>query len=108
MGSIFALSVKCGTWSLLRLIVSLAALSTKHAFLKDGIGWGGMPLHMVENDIASGSLVVLNIDDVPPSGFMLTMSAYHRASEPPGPAGRWLIDHLKDSWEHPSDVKRDL
>jgi DNA-binding transcriptional LysR family regulator len=77
----------------------LADLSTKYAFLKDGIGWGGMPLHMVEKDIASGSLVVLNADDVPPGGYMLTMSAYHRTSDPPGPAGRWLIDHLKDSWE---------
>ena len=85
----------------------LADLSTKHAFLKDGIGWGGMPLQMVEKDIASGSLVVLNVDDVPPSGFMLTMSAYHRASEPPGPAGRWLIDHLKDSWEPPAVLKRE-
>jgi len=86
----------------------LADLSTKYAFLKDGIGWGGMPLHMVETDIASGSLVVLNADDVPPGGYLLTMSAYHRTSGPPGPAGRWLIDHLKDSWEHPSDVKREL
>ena len=86
----------------------LADLSTKYAFLKDGIGWGGMPLHMVENDIASGSLVVLNADDVPPGGYMLTMSAYHRTSDPPGPAGRWLIDHLKDFWEQHSDSKRDL
>jgi DNA-binding transcriptional LysR family regulator len=86
----------------------LADLSTKYAFLKDGIGWGGMPLHMVENDIASGSLVVLNADDVPPGGYMLTMSAYHRTSDPPGPAGRWLIDHLKDFWEHHLGVKREL
>jgi DNA-binding transcriptional LysR family regulator len=86
----------------------LADLSTKYEFLKDGIGWGGMPLHMVEKDIASGSLVVLNADDVPPGGYLLTMSAYHRTSDPPGPAGRWLIDHLKDSWEQPSGVKREL
>jgi DNA-binding transcriptional LysR family regulator len=86
----------------------LADLSTKHAFLKDGIGWGGMPLHMVENDIASGSLVILNDDDVPPGGFMLTMSAYHRSSDPPGPAGRWFIDRLKDSWENHLGVKREL
>ncbi len=86
----------------------LADLSTKHAFLKDGIGWGGMPLHMVENDIASGSLVVLNDDDVPPGGFMLTMSAYHRSSDPPGPAGRWFIDQLKDSWENHLGVKREF
>jgi DNA-binding transcriptional LysR family regulator len=86
----------------------LADLSTKYTFLKDGIGWGGMPLHMVEKDIASGSLVVLNADDVPPGGYLLTMSAYHRTSDPPGPAGRWLIDHLKDCWEQPSGVEREL
>jgi DNA-binding transcriptional LysR family regulator len=86
----------------------LADLSTKYAFLKDGLGWGGMPLHMVENDVASGALVVLNDDDVPPGGFMLTMSAYHRSSDPPGPAGRWFIDQLKDSWEHHLGVKRGL
>ena len=77
----------------------LADLSTKYAFLKDCVGWGGMPLHMVEKDIADGTLVVLDVDDMPRTGFMLTMSAYRPASEPPGPAGRWFIDHLKQSWE---------
>jgi DNA-binding transcriptional LysR family regulator len=76
----------------------LADLSTKYAFLKDEVGWGGMPLHMVENDIVSGTLVVLDVDDMPRGGFMLTMSAYHQASEPPGPAGRWFIDQLRASW----------
>lgn len=78
----------------------LADLSTKYAFLKDCVGWGGMPLHMVQKDIADGTLVVLDVDDMPRTGFMLTMSAYHPASEPPGPAGRWFIDHLKRSWEN--------
>jgi DNA-binding transcriptional LysR family regulator len=82
----------------------LADLSTKHAFLKDCVGWGGMPLHMVENDIAAGTLVVLDVDDMPRTGFMLTMSAYHQPSDPPGPAGRWLIDHLKASWEQKPNV----
>ena len=77
----------------------LADLSTKHAFLKDCVGWGGMPLHMVDKDIAAGTLVILDADDMPRTGFMLTMSAYHRPAEPPGPAGRWLIDHLKTSWQ---------
>jgi hypothetical protein len=44
---------------------------------------------------------------VPPGGYLLTMSAYHRTSDPPGPAGRWLIDHLKNSWEQPSGVERE-
>lgn len=72
----------------------LADLSTKHAFLKDGVGWGGMPLHMVERDLAEGTLVLLDVDEVPRDGVMLTMSAFHRAAAPPGPAGRWFIDRL--------------
>ncbi|NNH55695.1 LysR family transcriptional regulator [Rhizobium laguerreae] len=76
----------------------LADLSTKHAFLRDCVGWGGMPLHMIEEDISSGKLVVLDVDDMPPSGFMLTMSAFHRPSQPPGPAGKWFVDQLKAVW----------
>lgn len=75
----------------------LADLSTKHAFLKDGVGWGGMPLHMVEKDIAEGALIVLDIDDIPRGGHMFSMSAYHKSSQPPGPAGRWFVDHLKSA-----------
>jgi DNA-binding transcriptional LysR family regulator len=84
----------------------LADLSTKHAFIKDCVGWGGMPLHMVEEDIAAGNLVVLDLHDIPQTGFALTMSAYHRPSEPPGPAGRWFIDHLKASWEQQTNFPR--
>ncbi len=76
----------------------LADLSTKYAFLKDCVGWGGMPLHMVEKDIAAGTLVVLDVDDMPRTGFMLTMSAYHQSSQPPGPAGKWFVDQLKGLW----------
>jgi DNA-binding transcriptional LysR family regulator len=36
----------------------LADLSTKHAFLKDGIGWGGMPLHFFVKDYAAHDDVV--------------------------------------------------
>jgi DNA-binding transcriptional LysR family regulator len=73
----------------------LADLSTKYAFLKDSVGWGTMPLHMVEHDIDIGALVVLEVDDIPRSGHPLAMSAVHQAAAPPGPAGRWFIDHLK-------------
>jgi DNA-binding transcriptional LysR family regulator len=73
----------------------LADLSTKHAFLRDGVGWGNMPQHMVSRDLEDGTLVSLDVEDMVPKGFSLTMSAFHRASEPPGPAGRWLIDDLR-------------
>jgi DNA-binding transcriptional LysR family regulator len=73
----------------------LADLSTKHAFLKDGLGWGEIPLHMVEQDIADGRLRVLDVDELPGAGTEIAISAFHQASNPPGPAGRWLIEHLK-------------
>lgn len=73
----------------------LADLSTKHAFLRDCVGWGNMPVHMVQSDLANGTLVSLDVEDLLTAGFSLTMAAFHQASEPPGPAGRWLIDDLK-------------
>lgn len=73
----------------------LADLSTKHAFLRNGVGWGNMPQHMVSSDLADGTLVALDVEDMLLKGVTLMMAAFHRASEPPGPAGRWLIDDLK-------------
>jgi DNA-binding transcriptional LysR family regulator len=73
----------------------LADLFAKHAFLLKGLGWGGMPLHLVQDDIASGRLVALDIEDIPGEGLVLPMSAVYPASAPPGPAGRWLIERLK-------------
>ncbi len=73
----------------------LADLSTKYAFLKDSVGWGTMPLHLIEHDIDIGALRVLEVDDIPRSGHPLAMSAVYQAGAPPGPAGRWFIDHLK-------------
>jgi DNA-binding transcriptional LysR family regulator len=72
----------------------LADLFAKHAFLLSGLGWGGMPTHVVERDIAEGRLVRLQIEDVPETGMILPMSVVYLATTPPGPAGRWLIERL--------------
>jgi DNA-binding transcriptional LysR family regulator len=72
----------------------LADLFAKHAFLLSGLGWGGMPTHVVEHDIAEGRLVRLQIEDVPENGMILPMSAIYLSTTPPGPAGRWLIERL--------------
>jgi len=73
----------------------LADLFAKHAFLLNGLGWGGMPLHAVERDISEGRLVELSIEDVASGGLIMPMSAVYPTSAPPGPAGRWLIERLK-------------
>jgi DNA-binding transcriptional LysR family regulator len=73
----------------------LADLFAKHAFLLNGLGWGGMPMHVVQDDIAAGRLLELPIEDFPPGGMILEMLAVYPTSAPPGPAGRWLIERMK-------------
>jgi DNA-binding transcriptional LysR family regulator len=73
----------------------LADLFAKHAFLLNGLGWGGMPIHAVQNDLTTARLVELRIEDIPAGGMILPMSAVYPTSTPPGPAGRWLIDRMK-------------
>jgi DNA-binding transcriptional LysR family regulator len=73
----------------------LSDLFAKHAFLLKGLGWGGMPVHTVEQDLQDQTLVKLRIEDLPESGLALPMFAVYLSSLPPGPAGRWLIERLK-------------
>lgn len=88
----------------------LADLFAKHEFLLKGLGWGSMPLHVVERDLKLGRLKMLAIADLPRQGLKLDMSAAYPAAAPPGPAGRWLIARLKVCAESPpkptSTVKR--
>ncbi|MBB4005570.1 LysR family transcriptional regulator [Aurantimonas endophytica] len=74
----------------------LADLGAKHAFLRAGLGWGAMPHHVVEADLANGQLVELTLDRFGPGSYVMIMSAAYMADMPPGPAGRWLIERLKD------------
>ncbi len=73
----------------------LADLFAKHAFLLNGLGWGGMPVHVVHDDLVAGRLVELPIEDFPQGGMSMPMSAVYPTSAPPGPAGRWLIERMK-------------
>ncbi|MGC1522433.1 MAG: LysR family transcriptional regulator [Steroidobacteraceae bacterium] len=73
----------------------LGDLFAKHAFLLKGLGWGGMPGHAVKEDLREGRLVKLSIEDLPEEGLILPMSAVYLTAKPPGPAGRWLIERLK-------------
>jgi DNA-binding transcriptional LysR family regulator len=73
----------------------LADLGAKHAFLRAGLGWGGMPYNAVKDDLARGTLVEIQVEDAPLEGYIMAMSAVYLTESPPGPAGRWLIDRLK-------------
>jgi DNA-binding transcriptional LysR family regulator len=73
----------------------LSHLGAKLAFLRAGLGFGALPLHLVEADLASGALVQIATEGEPPGGNMISMSAIYRTDSPPGPAGRWFIERLK-------------
>src|ERR1700729_583662 len=80
----------------------LGDLFAKHAFLLKGLGWGGMPLHAVKQDLLEGRLVKLSIEDLGEESLVLPMSAAYLTANPPGPAGRWLIERLKQCSGQPS------
>lgn len=70
----------------------LADLGAKHALLREGVGWGNMPLGMVADDLARGTLVRLTMPDH--LGGTYRFSAVWRRDCPPGPAGSWLLDQF--------------
>jgi DNA-binding transcriptional LysR family regulator len=70
----------------------LADLSAKHALLKEGIGWGLMPRHVVRGDIAGGTLVELALPEQPAIDYALV--ALWRRDTPPGPAATWVLNEL--------------
>jgi DNA-binding transcriptional LysR family regulator len=75
----------------------LADLGAKHAFLRAGLGWGAMPVGVIEADLANGSLVKIKLEDMTDANMVMPMSAVFRTDRPPGPAGRWLIERLKSN-----------
>ena len=73
----------------------LADMGARHAFLRAGFGFGNMPQFMVEDDIAARRLRVIRIQMPGNLKPIMPMRAVYRNDAPPGPAGRWLIQHLK-------------
>nr|WP_137677986.1 LysR family transcriptional regulator [Parerythrobacter lutipelagi] len=72
----------------------LADLGAKHSLLKENIGWGNMPRHMVSGDLASGALVELDLPERPGADY--TLHALWRRDARPGPAASWLIDMFRE------------
>lgn len=70
----------------------LADLGAKHALLREGIGWGNMPLPMIEADLVAGTLVRLAMPDHP--GGTYRFAGIWRRDTPPGPAASWLLEQF--------------
>ncbi|MBO9436408.1 LysR family transcriptional regulator [Ruegeria sp. R13_0] len=44
---------------------TVSDFEAKKSIIKAGLGWGGIPEHMMEDELASGALVPLNVDGFP-------------------------------------------
>jgi len=70
----------------------LADLGAKHSLLREGVGWGNMPLPLIADDLATGALVRLAMPDHP--GGTYRFSGIWRRDVPPGPAASWLLERF--------------
>ncbi|MEJ5976732.1 LysR family transcriptional regulator [Novosphingobium sp. PS1R-30] len=73
----------------------LADLGAKHVLLREGLGWGNMPRHMILDDLAKGALVHLDVPEGPRFDFQL--SALWRRDRVPGPAAFWMLSAFQDA-----------
>ncbi|MCE2934082.1 MAG: substrate-binding domain-containing protein [Hyphomicrobiales bacterium] len=80
--------------TLAREVWRISDLSMRRDMMLRGIGWGTVPRHLVEEDLAAGRFVELNLASRPPELMRADLFALHRADSRPGPAARWLIDEM--------------
>lgn len=74
----------------------LSDLGARHEMLLAGLGWGSMPLHMVEDDLAAGRLKKLDIRGPEGRGRLPRPAVVlaRRKDKVLGPAGEWLAKRL--------------
>jgi DNA-binding transcriptional LysR family regulator len=75
----------------------LADLGAKHQLLLEGIGWGNMPLPLIETDLTTGKLLRLDLPENPEVTY--EFFAVSRREDKLGPAATWLRDRLMISRE---------
>jgi len=69
----------------------VADTATKLALIRAGLGWGSLPLHLVEGDLAAGRLVRLTVEAWGDGPTVAPLYTVVRTDRPPGPAGQWLL-----------------
>jgi DNA-binding transcriptional LysR family regulator len=73
----------------------VADLHTKGQLIRAGLGWGNMPRHAIDEDLAAGRLVELAPEGWPPGGVTLAVNLVMREDLAPGPATTWVSRTLE-------------
>jgi DNA-binding transcriptional LysR family regulator len=71
----------------------VSEFTTKHQFIRGGLGWGGLPVPMVEADVRGGRLVHLDLPAYDHREYPIY--AVTKIANLPGPAARWLIGEVQ-------------
>jgi len=78
-------------------------MATKHQLIRGGLGWGGLPVSIIHEDLAEGRIVHLDLPAYEQGSYNL--HAIRRTDTPPGPAGTWLIRAFEERLSNcPVDV----
>ncbi len=70
-------------------------LSTKHAMLRAGLGWGNLPAHVARRELKQGTLVRLRPEAWADDEHTIHLAAVYRRDATLGPAHRWVLDQLR-------------
>lgn len=82
--------------TLAREVWRVADLHTRREMILSGLGWGTVPLTLVEDDLAAGRLVRLNIPTRPDELMHVDLFAIHRSDTAIGLAGQWLLKQFEE------------
>ncbi len=66
---------------------------TKKQMLLEGLGWGRLPFHMIEDELQNGSLIPLKIQNIKP--VKIEIQAVRKIDKPIGPIATNIWDDLK-------------
>lgn len=74
----------------------VADMETRESLISAGLGWGNLPTDRVESALATGRLVEIAPDAYAENSRTIGLVAIWLPETPPGPAGRWLVEQLKN------------
>jgi len=85
-------------------LFELSDFASKREAIREGLGFGWLPLHLVDGDLASGELVTVPF--VEGDRYTLQPLVAHRQGRPLGPAARALFDDLVAAASAPAKKRK--
>lgn len=71
----------------------ISDIATKHQLIRAGLGWGGLPASVVQDDLLNGTLVHLDLEAYEQGEYPIY--SMRRLAYPPGPAATWMVEAFR-------------